>query len=121
MDFKFSTLKYERPDFKKVGEEVERIVAAMKKASSYEELKKFMGEYEVLINHMQTQATIASIRHTLDTTDEFYEKEDEVINNEYPVLMPKLLAFDEAIMNSPYRADVEKEYGKQYFSQMELQ
>ncbi len=66
-----------------------------------------------------TACTIASIRHTLDTTDTYYEKEDEYINNTIPTVMPKF-AFDAAVMNSPFRDDIEKEYGKQYFAQKEL-
>ncbi|MGN0350553.1 MAG: M3 family oligoendopeptidase [Roseburia sp.] len=121
MDFKFSTLKYERPDFKGLEEKVDKILETIPKVSSYEELKGLMDEFEKETNHMTTLAVIASIRHTLDTTDEFYEKEDEYINDTYPTIMPKLLAYSEAIMNSPYRADIEKEYGKQYFVQMELE
>lgn len=121
MDFKFSTLEYERPDFKGLEEKVDRILEAIPKVSSYEELKGLMDEFEKETNHLSTLVVIASIRHTLDTTDEFYEKEDEYINDTYPTIMPKLLAYSEAIMNSPYRADIEKEYGKQYFVQMELE
>ena len=34
-------------------------------------------------------------------------------NNTIPTVMPKFLAFDAAVMNSPFRDDIEKEYGKQ--------
>lgn len=80
-----------------------------------------MAEMEKVSNDMSTDCVIASVRHTLDTRDEYYEKEDEYINNTIPTIMPKLLAVDEALMNSPFRADIEKEYGKQYFAQKELQ
>lgn len=59
-------------------------------------------------NKLMTACTIASIRHTLDTTDTYYEKEDEYINNTIPTVMPKFLAFDAAVMNSPFRDDIEK-------------
>ena len=68
-----------------------------------------------------TDCTIASIRHTLDTTDEFYEKEDAYINDMVPTVMPKLLAMNDALMESKFRGDIENEYGKQYFAQMDLQ
>lgn len=121
MDFKFSTLEYVRPDFKALGEKVDQILEEIPKVSSYEELKELMKEFEKETDHLSTHAVIASIRHTLDTTDEFYEKEDEFINDSYPTIMPKLLAYGEAILNSPFKEDVEKEYGEQYFLQMELE
>lgn len=80
-----------------------------------------MAEMEAKTNDFMTDCTIASIRHTLDTTDTFYEKEDEYINNTYPTIMPQMLAVDDALMNSKFRGDIEKEYGRQYFAQKELQ
>lgn len=120
-DYKFKTLEYQRPDFDEIGAFADSMVEAVKKASAYEEIKKLMEEIEKNSNHFSTLCTIASIRHTLDTRDEFYEKEDEYINEMYPTVMPKLLAVDEALLNCPFRGDIEKEYGKQFFVQKELQ
>lgn len=76
---------------------------------------------EEMSKNFSTDCTIASIRHTLDTTDEFYEKEDAYINDMVPTVMPKLLAMNDALMESKFRGDIENEYGKQYFAQMDLQ
>lgn len=119
--FKFSSLEYKRPDFEAIGAFAEELTEKIKNAASYVELKELMAEMEQVSNDMSTDCVIASIRHTLDTKDEYYEKEDEYINNTIPTIMPKLLAVDEVLMNSPFRADIEKEYGKQYFAQKELQ
>ena len=119
-DFKFSTLKYERPDFKELELLFEDLVKQVQEAASYEGLKELLKKAERVQNKLMTACTIASIRHTLDTTDTYYEKEDEYINNTIPTVMPKFLAFDAAVMNSPFRDDIEKEYGKQYFAQKEL-
>lgn len=119
--FKFSSLEYKRPDFEAIGAFAEELTEKIKNAASYAELKELMAEMEQVSNDMSTDCVIASIRHTLDTKDEYYEKEDEYINNTIPTIMPKLLAVDEVLMNSPFRADIEKEYGKQYFAQKELQ
>ena len=119
-DFTFSTLKYERPDFKELELLFEDLVKQVQEAVSYEGLKELLKKAEHVQNKLMTACTIASIRHTLDTTDTYYEKEDEYINNTIPTVMPKFLAFDAAVMNSPFRDDIEKEYGKQYFAQKEL-
>lgn len=120
-DFKFSKLEYTRPDFEALGVFLDGMVKKVSEAASYEELKKRMQETEQQSNHFETMATIASIRHTLDTRDAYYEAEDEYINDRVPVITPKFLALNEAIMNSPFRGEIEREYGKQYFTQMELQ
>ena len=79
--FKFSELEYVRPDFTAVGQFADDAKEAIEKAASYEELKRLMQEMEEKNNHLATMATIAFIRHTLDTRDAFYEKEDEYINH----------------------------------------
>ena len=120
-DFKFSTLEYKRPDFEKTGAFAEEITEKIKNAASYGELKGYMEQMEEMSKNFSTDCTIASIRHTLDTTDEFYEKEDAYINDMVPTVMPKLLAMNDALMESKFRGDIENEYGKQYFAQMDLQ
>ena len=120
-EFRFGTLEYKRPDFEAIGAFAEQMTEKVKNAASYAELKELMEEIERVSNDMSTDCVIASVRHTLDTRDEYYEKEEEYINNTMPTIMPKMLAVDDAIMNSPFRADIEKEYGKQYFAQKELQ
>jgi len=120
-DFKFSTLEYKRPDFEALSVLLDQMVEDVKNASSYAELKKVMARMEQSSNDFSTDCVIASIRNTLDTRDEFYEKEQEYIDEMMPVITPKFLAVDEALMNSPFKADIEKEYGKQYFAQKELQ
>ena len=88
-DFKFSTLEYKRPDFEKTGAFAEEITEKIKNAASYGELKGYMEQMEEMSKNFSTDCTIASIRHTLDTTDEFYEKEDAYINDMVPTVMPK--------------------------------
>ena len=96
-DFKFSTLEYKRPDFEKTGAFAEEITEKIKNAASYGELKGYMEQMEEMSKNFSTDCTIASIRHTLDTTDEFYEKEDAYINDMVPTVMPKLLAMNDGI------------------------
>lgn len=119
--FTFPTLEYHRPDLEAMAEMAEALTEKVASASAYEEIKAYLLEKETVENHMETAATIAQIRHTLDTTDEFYEKENEYIENTYPTIMPKLLALDEALMQSPFRGQLEEEYGKQLFVRMDLQ
>lgn len=119
-DFKFGTLEYKRPDFDALGTFFEQMTEKVKAAASYAELKGLMDEIKRVSEDFTTATTIAFVRHTLDTTDAYYEEEDEYINDKVPTIMPKSLALDEAIVQSPFRADLEAEYGKQYFVQKEL-
>ncbi len=118
--FTFPEMEYVRPDFEEIGEKAKELTARVDLAKSYEEVKSCLLEMEEFSKHMRTAVTIVSIRHTLDTRDEFYEKEDAYLKGKMPEVMPALLALKEAFMNSPFRADIEKEYGSQMFVSIEL-
>lgn len=119
--FTFPKMEYVRPDFREIEEAAKRITEKIQTAKSYDEVKGCLRNMEELEGHMSTMSTIAQIRHTLDTRDEFYERENEYINQTMPQVMPTLLAVSEAFMDSPFREELEKEYGKQMFVAMELQ
>lgn len=120
-NFTFPEIEYVRPDFEQIAETAEELAEKIETASSYEEVRKYLKEREAADNHLDTMTTIAYIRHTLDTTDAFYEKEYAYIEASMPVVTAKLLAVNEALMNSPFRERLEEEYGKQMFVDMELQ
>lgn len=119
--FTFSTLEYKRPDFQEFAAFAEKTKERIESAGSYAEVKEALLSFDGRKKDFSTDVTIASIRHTLDTRDKFYEGENEYIEETFPTIMPCLLAVDEALMSSPFRADFEKEYGRQYLAQKELE
>ena len=85
--FKFEELEYVRPDFEGAKKVQEEATEQIKSAKSYAEVKEAMKSVEEMECHLQTLVTICNIRNTLDTTDEFYEKEIEYIQNTYPTIV----------------------------------
>ncbi|BBF43330.1 oligoendopeptidase F [Lachnospiraceae bacterium KM106-2] len=119
-DFKFSTLEYKRPDFSEVNEFIRNSADEVKKASTYEDMKRTYLNLDEKMKEFELMAEIAFIRNTLNTTDEFYEKEIEVFNNETPVVEGKMFEFYQAMLTSPFVTDLEAEYGKQLITKMQL-
>lgn len=118
--FTFPQMEYVRPDFEKIEKKAGELTGRVNEARSYEEVKLCLGEMEELTKHMGTAVTIVSIRHTLDTRDEFYEKEDAYLKGKMPEVTPGLLALKESFLNSTFRSELEKEFGSQMFVSMEL-
>ena len=117
----FSELEYIRPDFEALKVAYTDLSARVAAAKSYEEVKACMKEEEEISSHASTMAVIASIRHTVDTSDEFYEKEDEYLNQAYPEFVPYAQTFSLALLNSPFKADIDREYGEQFLKAVQLQ
>ena len=119
--FTFQTLEYKRPDLEAHREKLVRWKGAVEQAESYEALRTLIFEMDREGCELSTQYSIAHIRHTLDTRDEFYEAEINYLQNTLPTLGGEEVALNEAIAASRFRPDIEREFGKQYFVSIDLQ
>ncbi|MBQ7880190.1 MAG: M3 family oligoendopeptidase, partial [Clostridia bacterium] len=116
----FDKLQYKRPDFAGVPAFYERLNERVKNANSYEDVKACILEEERFSSRLSTMATIVEIRHTVDTSDAFYEKEYEYIHRSYPEAMPYMQNFNLALLSSPYKGEIDKEYGTQFLKRVQL-
>ena len=83
---KFKDMKYERPDMEAVKALHAELTERFRNASSYEEAKELFLENEKESKHISTMATLASIRHSIDTRDEFYDAENDFWDGAMPLL-----------------------------------
>ena len=119
-DFKFKDIQYTRPDCEAFQKLAEDNAEKIKNAVSYSEAKKVFLEFDKAESEFFDMANIAYIRHTIDTSDEFYDKENEFLNEKTPELMPSLLAFSNAVYDSRFKPDFVAEFGEQMFAEIEL-
>ena len=119
-DFKFKDIQYIRPDCEAFQKLAEDNAEKIKNAVSYSEAKKIFLEFDKAESEFFDMGNIAYIRHTIDTSDEFYDKENEFLNEKTPELMPSLLAFSNAVYDSRFKPDFVAEFGEQMFAEIEL-
>ena len=120
-NFRFKDLPYVRPDFAKVKTELAAITEKMKNAASYDDAKVAYFNFEATMSDLRDAYTIVSIRHTVDTRDKFYDDENEFLSEAFPELSPYTVAFSNALYDGKFKADFEKEFGKQLLSMIELE
>lgn len=118
---KFSELPYQRPDLEEAISQYSALVEEFKNAKSYEEAKKVFLDFEKLDTHLGTLASLVYVRNTMDTTDAFYEAEMQYMNENLPKLIPTSKALNEALVNGPFKADFEREFGAQFIKLIENQ
>lgn len=90
---KFNEFKYERLSLETIEAQYKPLLEELKQASSKETFMDAFKRINVLRSHIQTMATLCSVRHTIDTSDKFYEQENDywdqlspqlgVLNNEF--------------------------------------
>lgn len=118
---KFKDYKYERPDLSKITEEFDEILKRFSEAKSFEEQNEVMKEINKVRNHVDSMATLVSIRHSIDTEDEFYAEENDFIDENRPKFENLVSKFYKELVNSKFRKELEKAWGKQVFTLAELQ
>ncbi|MDE6104235.1 MAG: M3 family oligoendopeptidase [Clostridia bacterium] len=120
-NFKFSEIKYARPDMEKLRAELKSYIKSFKSAKSFEEADALFLNYEKSFEHFDTMRTVAHIRNTADMNDKFYEAEMEFFNAELPKFAVEQSEADKLLLSSPYRAEFEKKYGVHLIKDIEAQ
>lgn len=82
-------MPYERIDVRAATEALDAAAERLSAAKTIEEAEKAFAEREKIISHVQTMSTIAYIRHTVNTLDEFYEKENDFNDEKRPRLLSR--------------------------------
>ena len=117
---KFSEMPYTRVDQKETEEKMKALIARAQNAASGEELFEVHKDMYKIQADVMTNIVIASIRHGIDTTDEFYQAEQDY----YDMMMPELENYEnmyqKVLLESPYRAYMEEKIGPVAFKNIEI-
>ncbi len=89
-------------------------------ANSFEEQDKIMREINNLRREFESMANIVFIRHTIDTKDEFYEKEQNYFNEAIALYQGQVSRYYEILAKSKFRTELEAKWGQQFFNIAEL-
>ena len=117
---KFSEMPYTRPDTEALKQQMQALTDALKTAPDYETARALFLQQQELEKHLSTAGTLVEIRHSIDTRDAFYEAESDFFNAAMPELQEYEQNWTAALLQSPFRADFEKDYGSVMFLNAEL-
>ncbi|MCX6200028.1 MAG: M3 family oligoendopeptidase [Bacteroidetes bacterium] len=112
---KFSEMNYNRPDLDKVEKEFNELLVKFTNASTAKEQEEVLAQINLLKSEFQTFASIASVRNSLDTTNQYYEEEQEFFDMNEPVLKDLNIKFYKALGSSKFKGDLQKKFGNQLF------
>lgn len=112
---KFNEYKYEHLDLEKIKKEFSELIKSFEKAENVEGQVNAFDEIIKLRNHIETMQTLVSVRHSIDTNDEFYDKENEYMDEISPILFGFTNDFYKALVNSKFKDELVQKYGKFLF------
>lgn len=118
---KFSEMTYVRPDIEAVSKEIKEIIERVKNAQSAGEQLQAHKDFTEICKKLESMNTIAYIRHTINTEDEFYDKEKEFYDENLPILQSLNFDFYKAFVASKFRKELEEKLGSLLFRNAELE
>ncbi len=117
---KFSEMPYERPDLEKAKAELAQLTQELENAETYQQARELLMRKDKLENSVMTHQSLAYVRHSIDTRDEFYKQEHMFWDAALPELQEYLQKWTAALLTSKHRSDFEKEFGNIIFINAEL-
>ena len=111
----FNDYKYEHLDLEKIKGQFSELIDNFERAENVERQIEAFDKIIKLRNHIETMQTLVSIRHSIDTNDEFYDKENEYMDEISPILFGFTNGFYKALVNSKFKDELIKKYGKLLF------
>ena len=116
---KFQEYPYERPNFQAVSTQFDALLNAFKSAESFESQNKAMQDINALRNEVESMLVLVSIRNSIDTTDAFYDAEKNYFDEVAPIYQGKVTEYYRALVDSPFKSQLEAKWGKQIFTTAE--
>ena len=118
---KFKDYEYIRPDLDQMEKSFADLLEKFRNSKSSAEQSSIIDEVTTLRNYFETMGTLASIRHSINTEDSFYEAEQDFMDENGPRYEKAVTDYYKELIKSPFREELEKEWGEQFFKLAELQ
>lgn len=116
----FQDYVYERPDIKALEKKFDALLQQFKQAKDIEAQNAAMKAINGLRSEYETMSQIAEIRHTIDTNDDLYKKEQDYFDETAPIYQGLVNQYYRALVDSRFRDELQEQWGKQLFSIAEL-
>ncbi|MBQ9461056.1 MAG: M3 family oligoendopeptidase, partial [Clostridia bacterium] len=117
---KFSEMEYIRPELDAIRKEAGQIKLDFENAPSARHAEDAFVRWDKLMCHADTMMSLAYVRSSIDTNDEYYEKEVEYIDEISPELTELSQSFAGLLVNSRFRKELEEKYGSLLFLNSEI-
>lgn len=118
---KVAQLQYERMTLESFSEQLTGIIEQIKTAKNVQDILNARDKAVALQNEFQTAYSLANMRYTINTVDEFYVKEKEYYDEITPQVQNYLLEYAGAMLDSPFRPELERELSPLLLKSLETQ
>ena len=105
---KFQDFPYNRPNLDEAKTSLLRHIDTIKQSKNVDAVKAAIVAIQEIQQDINTSQELAMIRNSIDTRDEFYEKEMEFWNEQGPVISEWITDYYRAVLESEYLPELEE-------------
>lgn len=113
---KFNEIPYKRPELESIFSELNVLIKKFQEASSAQEQIDLMKSIKEVRNEMESFKTIASIRHSINTNDKFYDSENKFFDENSPAYTSVINTYYQAVVKSKFQSELANEFGEHFLN-----
>lgn len=117
---KFSDINYNRIDFDNVKKDYEKILDKMNHAKDFVEFDELIKKLNIVRNNVDTMKTLASIKFSINTQDEYFKAENEFWDEYLPKFSGLDIKFYKTLLESSFKEEIIKKYKSQFYNLISL-
>jgi M3 family oligoendopeptidase len=121
MVMKFNNYLYKRPDLTVMEQEMNAAISQFQQAEHPEGQDQAIQKINRIRSEFDTMYNLCHIRHTIDTNDEFYQQEQDFMDEAEPRVQSFVNRYYEALTESAFRPELEQRWGTQLFALADMQ
>ena len=118
---KFNDYEYKRPDYDEFKIRYQEFIGLFNEAESADEQYSYVQRINELDKEAETMATLVQVRNSINTADEFYDRENEYIDMISPKFHGLRVEFYKALLNSRFKTELKEMVKPQLFTIAEME
>ena len=111
-NLKFEEYPFRVPNIKKVGKKLEEYILRIKECKDALSAEKELKRFNKYMEEISTDMNVIYVLYSIDTRNEKYRKAIQTVDEIGPVISNYATEYTKVLVNAPYKADLEKKYGK---------
>ncbi len=117
----FKDYKYIRPEYEDIKIKYTELLSKFNDSKDADEQYGYLQKINELQGETDTMAQLVLIRNSINTADEFYDKENEYIDMTMPKLHGLRVEFYKALLNSKFKEELKERVKPQLFTLAEIE
>lgn len=118
-DLKFEEIPLKKPSLKSLEKKIGALTEELKQTKDLSSGLKVIRKMDKLMDTYETQATVISIRYSCNTTDPVISKAQDQLDEMSPYISSYIDKWNRAILEVPYRKELEEKFTPYYFQKIE--